>query len=77
MVGISEKDFVINKVLGTSEHSYGYKADGKKYHNKSSVEDYGPKFEKKNVVGCGLIMATRQIFYTLDGRYIDVAFNNV
>ena len=59
MVGISEKDFQPTKALGATKKSYGYKADGKTFNNKSPGDEYGPKFERHDVVGCGIIMSRR------------------
>ena len=77
MIGITDKDFQLNKVIGTTKHSYGYKADGKVYNNKNNGDEYGPKFERHDVVGCGIIMSRKQIFYTFNGRFLGTAFSNV
>jgi hypothetical protein len=77
MIGISEKDFQLNKQLGTDKKSYGYKSDGKMFHSKANGEEYGPKFERYDIVGCGLIMSRKQIFFTFNGRYLGTAFSNV
>jgi hypothetical protein len=34
-------------------------------------------FTKDSVVGCGLILSSRTIFFTLNGRHLGSAFNNV
>lgn len=80
MIGFSEKDYPQNKQLGTTKKSYGYKSDGKIYNNKvgpGNGDEYGAKFEKGDVVGCGLIMPRRQVFFTCNGRYLGTAFSNV
>ena len=78
MIGLSEKDCPLNKQLGSTKRSYGYKSDGKIFNNKaSSGEDYGAKFEKGDTVGCGLHLSSRQIFFTLNGRYLGFAFKDV
>lgn len=77
LIGISEKEFVFNKQLGASKKSYGYKSDGKVYHGKSTGEDYGPKFERHDTVGCGVLLSRREIFFTLNGRYLGIAFANI
>lgn len=63
--------------MGITKKSYAYKADGKIYNNKATGDDYGPKFEKRDVVGCGLIMSRKQIFFTYNGRLLGTAFSNV
>ena len=77
MIGISEKEFPTNKLLGSSKKSYAYKSDGKIFNAKTTGEDFGPKFERHDIIGCGLIMSKKQIFFTLNGRFIGNAFNNV
>lgn len=77
MIGISEKDYPTNKALGQSKKSYGYKADGKIYTNKNNGDEYGPKFEKSDIIGCGIIMPRKQIFFTYNGRFLGTAFSNV
>lgn len=58
-IGFSEAGFPLNKQLGTTKKSFAYKADGKIYNNKATGDDYGPKFEKNDVVGCGLIVSRK------------------
>lgn len=77
MIGISESDFALNKQLGTDSKSYGYKSDGKIFHGKATGDDYGPKIERYDVVGCGLVMLRKQIFFTFNGRFLGNAFSNV
>ena len=77
MIGICEKDCQLTKQLGTDKKSYGYKSDGKIYHNKATGEEYGPKFDRYDVIGCGLIISKKQVFFTLNGRNLGVAFSNV
>ena len=59
MIGISERDFKLNKQIGVDKKSWGYKSDGKIFHGKTNGEEYGPKFERYDTVGCGLIMSRR------------------
>lgn len=77
MIGVSEKDFQLNKQLGSDKKAYGYKSDGKVYHGKTSGEEYGPKFERYDVIGCGVVMPKKQIFFTYNGRFLGNAFSNV
>ena len=63
--------------MGLTKKSYGYKADGKIYNDKANADEYGPKFERNDIVGCGLIMSRKQIFFTFNGRYLGTAFSNI
>lgn len=77
MVGISEKDFPGNKQLGATKRSYGYKSDGKVYHGKTTGEEFGPKFERNDIIGCGMVLSKKEIFFTLNGRHLGTPFTNV
>ncbi len=60
MVGFCEEEFPSNKELGQSKSSYGYKSDGKIFNNLKTIrDDYGPKFERLDVIGCGLIISKK------------------
>jgi len=47
------------------------------YHGKTAGEEFGPKFDKGDVIGCGLVMTKKQLFFTLNGRFVGNAFSNV
>jgi hypothetical protein len=64
-------------MLGTSKRSFAYKSDGKIYHGKNTGEEFGPKFEKNDVIGCGLLISRKEIFFTLNSRLLGVAYKNV
>lgn len=38
---------------------------------------YGPRFGAGDTVGCGLDYARKEIFFTLNGQYLGVAFDSV
>ena len=40
-------------------------------------EDFGPKFDEKDVIGCGLLITKKEIFYTKNGAFIGTAFKDV
>jgi hypothetical protein len=67
----------LTKALGADSKSYGYKSDGKKYHGKATGDEFGPKFDRYDIVGCGLLISKKQIFFTLNGRNIGNGFSNV
>jgi Ran-binding protein 9/10 len=74
---MSEQEFQANKLLGSTKKSYAFKSDGKVLNGNSTGEEFGPKFERNDVIGCGLIMQKKQIFFTLNGRFLGTPFANV
>jgi hypothetical protein len=77
LVGLSDKDFTSNKQLGATKKSYGYKSDGKIFNGNGTGEEFGPKFEKNDVIGCGIIIPKKQMFLTLNGRYLGFPFPKI
>jgi hypothetical protein len=76
-IGLSDKEFVLNKQCGSTSKSYGFCIDGKIYHDKQKPEIYGHKFRQRDVVGCGYFFSKNSIFYTLNGKFLGWAFKNV
>lgn len=76
LVGFCDKESTLNKQLGATKKSFGYKSDGKVFNGTATGEEFGPKYEKNDVIGCGLIMSKKQIFFTLNGWYLGIPFPN-
>jgi hypothetical protein len=79
-VGLSTDSFyLLNLMPGWNSQSYGYHSDdGAIFHGRGIQKAvYGPKFGIDDVVGCGLRYDRNEIFFTLNGRYLGVAFGNV
>jgi hypothetical protein len=68
-----------NLMPGWNLHSYGYHSDdGAIFHGRGIRKAvYGPKFGIGDIVGCGLRYDQNEIFFTLNGAYLGVAFSNV
>jgi hypothetical protein len=47
------------------------------YSGSTQGFEYAQKFEKHDTIGCGLLIESKQIFYTINGRYLGVAFHDV
>ncbi|KAI9030574.1 hypothetical protein DFJ74DRAFT_754660 [Hyaloraphidium curvatum] len=74
-VGLSTKDFTLCKHPGSDGNSYGF-GDGRKSHD-GRGEPFGGKLAAGDTVGCGLVFEKMQVFFTLNGKHLGVAFRGV
>lgn len=82
MIGLCDKEQKRDKQLGHGAHSYAYQANGKIFANSKGSEsdegeEYGPAFGYKDVIGCGIMLNKREIFFTKNGAFNGVAFKDV
>lgn len=72
-----------NHMPGWEKGSYAIHSDNGNayYNNESTIYQckgfaYAPAFQRNNaVIGCGYNFKTKEIFFTIDGQFIGVAFN--
>lgn len=83
-IGLSNHEYPLNLHIGWLRRSYGYHSDdGRKFkwkEHESGTNDgelYGPSFGQGDVIGCGLNLQTRELYFTKNGTMLGVAFTNV
>ncbi|CAB4478399.1 unnamed protein product [Rhizophagus irregularis] len=76
-IGFATKNYSINRLPGCDIHSVGFHSDeGKTFHNEGYT---GSKYAKKwgevnDVIGCGYCPITGQIFFTMNGKNLGIAY---
>ena len=79
-VGVATKSFhVHSRMPGWDRQSFGYHGDdGGIFHSSGGMlKTYGPKFGSGDTIGCGIDYVSKGIFYTLNGRFLGYAFENI
>lgn len=75
MVGLTDEGFILNKVPGSSKKSFGLRSDGKILHAQSMGQDFCPKFQSNDIIGCGIAYISRKIFFTRNGELLGKPFD--
>ncbi|GAB5590488.1 hypothetical protein Unana1_05388 [Umbelopsis nana] len=77
-IGFCDADSTMDKLPGWDADSYGFHAyDGRCYHASTKGAAYGPTFSTGDVIGCGINFNSKTAFFTKNGVYLGVAFNNI
>ncbi|CDO74777.1 hypothetical protein BN946_scf185001.g25 [Trametes cinnabarina] len=77
-IGFSAPDVRLSRLPGWERNSWGYHADdGWAFpgHKEGSV--YGPTFDTGDVIGCGIDFSQNRVFYTKNGSFLGMVFENV
>lgn len=76
-IGFSDGKAKVGRQPGTERNSYGYSADGKLYWDEDKTREYGPSFNKGDVVGAGIDLERGDVFFTRNGINLGTAFPRV
>jgi len=77
-IGISQCCDDVDQHLGWTKNAYGLHADiGCVFHNSSVGAAFVPRFQQGDVIGCGLDMHRRELFYTVNGKWVGVSHQGV
>ncbi|KAE9420732.1 hypothetical protein Angca_008070 [Angiostrongylus cantonensis] len=73
-VGVCGKSVNLNRLPGWDRYSYGYHGDdGNFFSFSGNGVSYGPKFTSGDVIGCGINLVNKTIFFTKNGVHLGVA----
>jgi hypothetical protein len=74
-VGLIGEGYAMDKMPGWAEESIGYHADDAcAFHNTGWGRQWGKRYGTGDVVGCGIVFSTGEVFYTLNGEFLGVAY---
>jgi len=77
IIGFAPGNFASNKMPGEETRSYGYSSrNGKMYSNGVYLSE-GPTFSKGDIIGCGYIKQSKEMFFTKNGENLGSRFTNV
>ncbi|CAB4412948.1 unnamed protein product [Rhizophagus irregularis] len=79
-IGLSTKKYPTNRLPGCNTHSVGFHSDeGRIFHNeKYTGSKYSDKWgEVNDVIGCGYVPNTGQVFFTMNGKNLGDAYTGL
>ena len=80
VVGFAQNEVSQSQQLGQLKNQFGMRADGKLFCvDQLSIlnQEVFEGFTQSDIVGCGLLLSKKEIFYTVNGKYLGVCFKNV
>ncbi|GBB98989.1 hypothetical protein RclHR1_03390005 [Rhizophagus clarus] len=79
-IGLATKNHSTNRLPGCDTHSVGFHSDeGRIFHNeKYTGSKYAEKWgEVNDVIGCGYVPKTGQVFFTMNGKNMGIAYTGL
>lgn len=77
-IGFCKSTVPLNRLPGWESDSWGYHGDdGHSFCCQGIGKEYGPKFTKGDVVGCGINFSSGTGFYTKNGVHLGIAFRDL
>ncbi|KAI0073805.1 SPRY-domain-containing protein [Panus rudis PR-1116 ss-1] len=79
-IGFAAGDVRLSRLPGWEKHSWGYHADdGWAFSGQGQKEGqtYGPVFDTGDIIGCGIDFTQHRLFYTKNGTFLGMVFDNV
>ena len=77
-IGLCQAGYPSHMLPGWRQGSWGFHGDnGAVYRADQPGKEYADKWRVGDVVGCGLRLTQRELFFTLNGRDLGVAFTDV
>ncbi|KAF3122305.1 hypothetical protein TWF703_001451 [Orbilia oligospora] len=77
-IGFCGGDVQLNRLPGWEPNSWGYHGDdGKSFCCSGMGKAYGPQFNTKDVIGCGINFRTHTAFFTRNGQMLGTAFRDI
>jgi hypothetical protein len=74
-IGLISENYPMDKMPGWHEESIGYHADDAcAFHNTGWGRQWGKRYGSGDVVGCGIVFETGEVFFTLNGEFLGVAY---
>ncbi|KTW30156.1 hypothetical protein T552_00635 [Pneumocystis carinii B80] len=77
-IGFCKSTVPLNRLPGWESDSWGYHGDdGHSFCCQGIGKEYGPKFTKGDIIGCGINFSSGIGFYTKNGVHLGVAFRDL
>ncbi|KAH8101615.1 SPRY-domain-containing protein [Cristinia sonorae] len=77
-LGFSSPDVRLSRLPGWEKQSWGYHADdGWSFPGHKDGSPYGPTFDTGDIIGCGVDFSQHRAFYTKNGTFLGMVFENV